>query len=484
MARSRRHPRTMLPGLVGIALLVAIAGTCLLVFRARERTRPVVEAQDHSPLVSRRIRCFLDPKGELRDFYAVDGVGIRVFAAVDSAAQVVPEFSVRWDQVEDLSSLMGSLNIDEAIRVLGLTPLPARSSTKTSAPSLSASLRDSGASGRLVGLRIALDPGHIAGDLEMARLEQKFVVMPGMSGTGKAPETSLIEGQLTLVTAILLRDLLQREGAEVFLTREEGNMTAFGKSYAEWIRDDLLFALDEEVASGKLTSSSADRLRRLDKRGLFLEFFRDLELRQRARIINGFQPDLTVVIHYNVDEANVGWTRPTRKNFCMAFIGGNLTVEDLRNREYRLTFLRWALFNDLECSERLSAAIVQTLAATLRVPLARTKDADYLAERCISTSSPGVFCRDLALTRLVRGPLAYVEALYQDNRYETKRLMDRSVPVGVMMTSKRVRQVAQGIFAGILDYVAATPESCRTHLRQVDNAKVESSSDEQRQVFR
>ncbi|MGZ4079812.1 MAG: hypothetical protein ACXVDW_21015, partial [Bacteroidia bacterium] len=61
----------------------------------------------------------------------------------------------------------------------------------------------------------------------------------------------------------------------------------------------------------------------------------------------------------------------------------------------------------------------------------------------------GVFCRNLQLPRYVHSPLVYGETLYQDNINESKLLNEEKDKT----KNKRVQQVADAYFQGILDYV-------------------------------
>ncbi|HXC06644.1 MAG TPA: hypothetical protein VNZ86_17930, partial [Bacteroidia bacterium] len=71
---------------------------------------------------------------------------------------------------------------------------------------------------------------------------------------------------------------------------------------------------------------------------------------------------------------------------------------------------------------------------------------------CLSTSSEGVYCRNLILTRIIHGTLVYGETLYQDNKEESLNLMQETQDDMGIKTSSRVKQVADSYYQGILDY--------------------------------
>ncbi len=105
--------------------------------------------------------------------------------------------------------------------------------------------------------------------------------------------------------------------------------------------------LDSLLKTGTINASRYATLMKLPKQKLFWEFFRDYELMERARIINEFKPDLTIIIHYNVDEKNTDWKKPTRKNHTMAFIGGGMTANNFSSQINKIHFLRLLLTNQI-----------------------------------------------------------------------------------------------------------------------------------------
>jgi hypothetical protein len=89
--------------------------------------------------------------------------------------------------------------------------------------------------------------------------------------------------------------------------------------------------------------------------------------------------------------------------------------------------------------------------------VARSTDADYLKNNCLSTSSPGVFCRNLALCRKINSPLVYGESLYQDNIRESALLMGTELDLNGLTTNARLQQVATSYYEGLLAFLKSRP---------------------------
>ncbi len=304
----------------------------------------------------------------------------------------------------------------------------------------------------LTGIKIMIDPGHIAGNLKMAYIEQKYVHFTKEIYTDlKTDSIDVAEGLLTFQTASILKKMLEEKGAAVSITRQN-NSTTFGCTYEDWLKKKKNKTLDSLLRTEKITAQKHRQLLRMSNSVFFVEFFKDFELQQRARIINNFNPDLTVIIHYNVNEKNVPWLKPSDKNFCMAFIPGCITADNIQTTAGKINLLRLLLTKDIDESEKISALVVIELSKQLNIPIAKTSDASYLGEHCLATPSDGVYCRNLALCRLVQSPLVYGECLYQDNEKECYELVKNTENVYGIQTNKRVVLAAQSFFNAIVRY--------------------------------
>jgi hypothetical protein len=232
----------------------------------------------------------------------------------------------------------------------------------------------------------------------------------------------------------------------VMLTRSEPGISAFGIDFKKW--KDSLFLTSVAAAYERKDIDFEEKnylLTKANSTEIFRRFFLAEDLRERARRINAFNPDLTLIIHYNVDETNVNWNKPTRKNYNMAFVGGSFTVDELDKPEARMEFLRLLLTDDIERSVEFSKFMVGSLVEKTGIPAALDSNATYLKDNCMKTDVKGVYSRNLTLTRKVKGVICYGESLYQDNISECKALCAKD--------AKRVEEVANAYFEGIINYV-------------------------------
>ncbi|MGL5891165.1 MAG: hypothetical protein ACRC3B_14850 [Bacteroidia bacterium] len=423
---------------------------------------PVFGADSLMKHYNARATQLLDQRQTLGAHYTIDLFGVSIYAGAAEKATGKPEYRVTWNELPVYKAILAHSTREEAMRMMREKGSGPFSPEITKTYYQLGNHRDNdfapSATTPLNGLRIALDPGHFAFDSASSRVEDKYLDF-NIAGTGTdSIRINFFESKLTWQTATILAQQLRSAGAEVMFTRQYG-FTAFGKTYQQWKTDDYPRALDSLL---KVRPNDAN-LKKLkdprfsqDDRLIFRFVFRDVELRKRANLINAFRPDLTVIMHYNVDETNTDWKRTTERNYSMAFTAGSFHSGELSDSEKRFDFLRLLLTDELTESITFSGAVTRRFESELRVPLATQRDALYLQNSCIQTGQPGVFCRNLSLCRLVQGTLVYGETLYQDNVNECTQLM-KAAQTESPGPDARTFQVAMAYYNGILDWAKAQP---------------------------
>ena len=366
---------------------------------------------------------YLDRTRTLSGFYAIDNVGIKIFASSADKQNKKPELAASWDSIFYLNKPKEPKPIDSL---------------------------------KLKGYKIAIDAGHTAGNLKEGELEKKYLKFKTTNTEGKSDSIEIAEGMLTFATAQLLKKKLEAAGAEVFMTRTFNGGTAFGVSFDDWLKTSYKSAIDSLFKIGEINTDKKNLYlsSKFPKRDKFRLIFKDIELQKRGELINNYKPDLTVIIHFNVDETNTGWSKPTGKDFNMTFVGGAFMKNDLSSKEKRLEFFRLLISDDLEKSITLSSEVIKSFEKNLAVKTATINDAKYLRESCFATDEKGVFCRNLQLTRFIHSPLVYGETLYQDNIIECSLLNKEKDKT----KNLRLQQVAEAYYQGVLNYVSAGPE--------------------------
>lgn len=382
---------------------------------------------------------------EVLEYYSFDEEGLNIYASPADKAIFNAECKIYYDEFEIFKTLFKNADTEslkiiyekKGIQKLNLQQykgyLPTNNKKYGELP--------------LSGIRIALDPGHLGGDMETAMMEGKFVRIENTDGS----ITAFNEGNLAFNTAKILAKKLEAQGAKVFITKKKQGLSAFNITYDEWLKTSFLSELKKAFESEKISQQDYDLLKvSNDKKEIFELFFKRLDIEERARKINAFRPDLCLIIHYNVDEENyferdkeLQLLKPTRANYGMVFMPGAFLKNELAQVEERIELMRMLLTNDLAASLRFNTFIMRSIIEKLQVPpISPDSEMGYISRASVFTGIPGVFSRNLALTRMVHAPVCYTEPLCQDNEIEYKRLADGS----------RTKEVAEAYFEGIMQY--------------------------------
>lgn len=401
------------------------------------------EVQSKIKYYTEKTENYLDKEKSLSGYYSINSEGIKIFENPIAKKNNIPEFFVAWNDLENFKTVLKNFSNEKTFEKF-------KSGKYISAEAVKDTSKKIPFAG-LKGVKIAIDPGHLANDPEMGDLEKKQVRFRKDSIRGLNDSIEITEGILTYATARLLKQKLEMAGAEVFITRINGS-SAFGKTYYQWKKDDLKTSLDSLYKTGEIEPAQRQYFSsaKANDRDIFRVIFKDLELAKRAELINNFKPDFTIIIHFNVDELNAGWQKPGVKDFNMTFVGGAFMKHDLVSKEKRFEFLRLLASEDLEKSILLSSSIIKSFENVLKVKTAETHQAKYLTEGCLPTNEPGVYCRNLQLTRYIHSPLVYGETLYQDNLTEAVLLSKEKDKT----KNERIKEVAEAYYLGIMNYIS------------------------------
>ena len=409
-----------------------------------------VSSDSLSAVYSKKMQQYLDKDGKVSEVFSFTKDGIEIYQPATDTSERKFEGIIFWKQMDTLKRIFQFADSREIVELCNSDNKKSFFQTITQLITVSKKalpkLYKKKFPEDLSGLSIAIDPGHIGGDIETAKMEKKCVEMKPNSAKGIIAPIQLIEGNLTFETAKILKKKLEREGARVVITRFKPGISAFGVTFQKWKDSLFVKALDMAYKRGDVTFEEKNfLLTKANDTEIFRMFFVKEETRFRARLINTLHVDLTLVIHYNVDEKNTNWNKPSKKDFNMAFVGGSFGADELDKPEARLDFLRLLLTDDIEHSINFSKYIVESLVEKTKVPAAVDSNSVYLKDNCMKTNETGVYCRNLTLTRKVHGVICYGESLYQDNINECKLLSQKD--------SKRVEEVAEAYFEGIMNYV-------------------------------
>ena len=382
----------------------------------------------------------VDPLNQFSRFSIFDSMNLRVFQDRDAR------------NVGDYEVLLNTTDIVEDITPGGFAERLRRAAT------------DNSAYLPLKGLRIALDPGHMGSALWDQRTG-KYV----HSRDGRV----LSEGILNLQTALLLETELQKLGAEVYVThrtpgavstvpyesfsiQKYGRRALLQRSLESWFQK-LLGKSISDVALVKSFERDPTVKSIFSENSRSDYFIRTVDLFARSDNMEQFNPDISLVIHYDAagtaDDPN--GVSPYPRTRTKVYVYGSVDGSEWASRSDRLDAAKHLLDPVAwDKSLELSRAVVHNLHSKLKIDY-DDRNAGGGFSRWLE---PGIFSRNLVLSRKLSGrAVTYVECLHYNDKKEFEALSraDYSMQIGGTSYpySKRLFQVVEALRDGVLEFV-------------------------------
>ncbi len=314
--------------------------------------------------------------------------------------------------------------------------------------------------GILSGVKIAIDPGHYAHNIDVAKMEYKYIRINTNDSVKE-----IYEADLNWQTSVMLTDMIEREGGDVLLTRKKGK-TSCDKNFNEWVLNDYEFSLSEALKNNWIDSVEYNTyINYKDPQKISREFFRHYELWKRISKINMFQPDLTLSIHYNADEKNKidrsGFHQLHNQQYSMVFVPGAFASDELNEPDELENWLRFLSNTQIEKSLYAARIFQRNIEEKLNIPavdIKQTQMLEYLSKYSIpDVKKAGVFHRNLFLLQRSYYPIILLEPLLQDNYEEFKKLIENECQYkdrwgNVHPVNCRMKEVAEVYFSALLEW--------------------------------
>lgn len=386
----------------------------------------------------------------------IDNLGIIIYKDTDKSAV---DFSLKWDEIEKFIEVVE--NWDYYTMVKTLSDQSALSFSKGYSKDLLNTYK--GLPTKWTGLRICLDPGHFGGSMEEAKYEERYARFRKQD-IGTNQDVEYYEADLTYAICVILKKLIEKSGGTVLITRPYGT-GSLGKSFDKWYKEDFQKSVDNSKIKGDISNDLYNELVNplAERKYVFENYYKFVEFRKRVEKINEFKPDMTLAIHLNSKEGNRRfgdrYLIPVDDNYNMGFIPGAFLADELVKMDQKIDFVRLLISRDLDNSKRLGNEIIKSLQLNLNVnPIPFENPLRVLREVSIATDAQGVYSRNLVLTRMSRGTVFYIEALYQDNKDEIKKLSTLNYEIDIDGYGKkkiplRCNEVAFGCWKGIENYL-------------------------------
>ena len=298
----------------------------------------------------------------------------------------------------------------------------------------------------LLGLKIALDPGHLGGN--WAKMEERWFRV----GDSKPVQ----EGDLTLRVARLLAPRLRKLGAKVSFVRNNDEPTTVKRpdDFREFARKILIKNGVPQPRAEVLNPNDPVKEQTIRWQSEIL-FYRYSEIRRRAARVNfKLHPDLVLCLHFNAE----GWGDPTSPtltdlNHLHLLVNGSYLADELEFDDERFEMVRRLLSRTYDEELPLADTIALAMSRETGLP-------PYQYPTTNSTTKVGtsgyVYARNLLATRLYRCPVVYCEPYVMNSKDVFARIQAADYKgmqnVNGVERKSIFREYADSVADGLVEY--------------------------------
>lgn len=294
-------------------------------------------------------------------------------------------------------------------------------------------------------LHIALDPGHIGGS--WALMEERFLSFK--------PGEDIREGDMSLLTAKILKERLMKLGAVVSLVRENNDPVTTKRplELEKDARQLLLEAGFPDPKPGYQDITGDAKLLTVQWQSEKL-FYRVSEIHARGQRVNEqIKPDLVLCLHFNAESWGAADAPQfSAKNHLHILVNGCYSNAELMQRDVRFEMLR-RLFGRVHEEELpLAGAVSDGMARRTGLPayIYTTPNARKVPDK------PYVYARNLLANRIYQCPVVYLEPYVMNHEETYRRLLaghyiGRTLIGGKLVTSA-IEDYVRGIVDGLVNY--------------------------------
>ena len=297
-------------------------------------------------------------------------------------------------------------------------------------------------------LKIALDPGHIGG--VWAKMEERWFKM------GDTPPVE--EGEMTLRVAKMLAAKLRALGARVSFVRQKNEpVTPFRPDDFRETARAVLRAGGTQNPREDFDGPDDPLKEQTVRWQSEILFYRNSEIRQRARLVNSrLHPDLVLCLHFNAeawgDERN-----PTfiDKNHLHLLVNGSYLESELAFDDERFEMLRRLLSRTCDEEVKIAETVAATMAKEMQLP-----PYQYTTDNVTKVGTSGyVYARNLVATRLYQCPVVYFEPYVMNNSDVFARVQagdyNGTRPINGVERPSIYREYVDSVVKGLVEYYRA-----------------------------
>jgi hypothetical protein len=298
----------------------------------------------------------------------------------------------------------------------------------------------------LVGLKIALDPGHLGG--KWAKMEERWFQVD--------EQPPVQEGDLVLRVSQILAPRLKQLGAKVSFVRRNAEPVTPKRpaDFKELARKILIKNGLPQPRADFLNPDDPEKEQTIRWQSEIL-FYRYSEIRRRAVLVNTkLHPDLVLCLHLNAE----GWGDPASPtlidhNHLHLLVNGSYLQEELEFDDQRFEMVRRLLSRAYDEELPLADTIAGVMAKETQLPPYEYPTANTVTK--VGTTGY-VYARNLLATRLYRCPVVYCEPYVMNSKDGFDRIeagdYEGTRNINGVERKSIFREYADSVAGGLADY--------------------------------
>ena len=301
----------------------------------------------------------------------------------------------------------------------------------------------------LSGLKIALDPGHLGG--AWAKMEERWFKV------GDAPPVE--EGEMTLHVAQMLAPKLRELGARVSFVRDKMEpVTTLRPDNLKEVAREVLKTGGVENPREDFAGPDDPLKNQTVRWQSEILFYRNSEIRQRARLVNSkLKPDLVLCLHFNAEAwGDEGNPTLTDKNHLHLLVNGAYGPAELQSDDVRFEMARRLLSRAYDEELKIADTVAPVMAKKTQLPAYEYTNPDNVTK--VGTSGY-VYARNLIATRLYQCPVVYFEPYVMNSHEVFERIQagdyEGTRPINGVERPSIYREYVDSVVEGLVEYYRA-----------------------------
>ena len=177
----------------------------------------------------KNVSAYIDLNNSLTGYYSIDNKGVSIYESANSKLNNKVECKIFWSELPAFKHLLATVSYDSLLSIFknkGEKKFDFCVAENKNENIIKDTLQ------LLKGKKIAIDPGHISGDMDLGKIEYKYLRLKKDSLKGIPSPIELIEGNLSLAKALFLKEKTEKPRFQARFVRNPKTIDTHARVHA------------------------------------------------------------------------------------------------------------------------------------------------------------------------------------------------------------------------------------------------------------